>query len=216
MPEFSNNDEVIIFASGVSNSKETRQEAFDRESNLLEAALASGKPLVYFSTCSVHDVEMQSTKYVLHKHATEAKLAASPQPSAVFRLPQVVGKTSNPYTLTNYLHAQIQAGLPFQVWQKARRNLIDVSDVARIATHLLPRALDERMTTNIACPFSVPIQELVATFENVLGKKANTTSVDAGASYGIDVSIAAAAALEAGVRFDTQYIDQLIRKYYAP
>jgi len=100
---FEDDPNVIIFASGVSNSRENRSQAFLRERQMLIEALSFQKMLVYFSTCSVCDPELQTSPYVMHKKEMEVFVAHSAKDYAIFRLPQVVGETPNPNTLTNYL-----------------------------------------------------------------------------------------------------------------
>jgi nucleoside-diphosphate-sugar epimerase len=215
-PAFETREDMVIFASGVSNSRETAPEAFERERLLLEQALATAPMLVYFSTCSIQDPDLAGSQYVRHKAAMEQLIADTARRMAIFRLPQVVGHTPNPHTLTNYLHRTIEQGDVFHVWSRARRNLIDVDDVAAIACQLLHNGMAEGRVTNIACPYSVPVIELVRIFENVMGQRANYDLVEAGGSYAIDVTEAMQAAKEAGIVIDASYIDKLIRKYYEP
>ncbi|MGB9988380.1 NAD-dependent epimerase/dehydratase family protein [Massilia sp. SM-13] len=214
--EFAPDTGAIVFASGVSNSRETRPEAFERERTLLEQALGQEKRLMYFSTCSIQDPDLAGSAYVRHKLAMEELIRQRAPKYAIFRLPQVVGHTPNPHTLTNYLHHIIESGDVFHVWTRARRNLIDVDDVVGIAHQLLVRGDAENRILNIACPFSIPVIELVKVFENVMGRKANYDLVEAGGSYAIDVTEAMQAAKEAGIVIDAGYIDKLIRKYYEP
>ena len=204
----------MVFASGVSNSRETRAEEFARERDMLAEALEQDKFTVYFSTCSVHDPELSASPYVLHKIALEHMVRQRASLSAIFRLPQVVGATPNPHTLTNYLFDHISTGKPFQVWLNARRNLIDVADVASIGDQLIRSHTSDNLTTNIACPFSTRVIDLVRIFEHVLDKRANCTTVDAGAGYQLDSTIALQAAAQAGIVFDDAYVRNLIEKYY--
>ena len=214
--EFAPDTGAIVFASGVSNSRETRPEAFERERTLLEQALGQEKRLMYFSTCSIQDPDLAGSQYVKHKLAMEQLIADTARRMAIFRLPQVVGHTPNPHTLTNYLHRTFEQGDVFHVWTRARRNLIDVDDVAAIAGQMLRNGAAEGRVSNIACPYSVPVIELVRVFENVMGQRANYDLVEAGGSYAIDVTEAMQAAKEAGIVIDAGYIDKLIRKYYEP
>ena len=66
---FKDNPEVVIFASGVSNSKETNNDSFKREEKLLNKVISENNNsiIVYFSTCSVYDDSVNETNYVLHK-----------------------------------------------------------------------------------------------------------------------------------------------------
>lgn len=212
---FSRQPSVTVFASGVSNSREHRPEEFERERHLLLSKLAPDQLILYFSTCSLNDPELAQSPYVKHKAELEQLLQARAPQWAIFRLPQVVGAGANPHTLTNYLHQQISSGQRFQVWRHARRNLIDISDVVTIATHLVNTGQAQGQVTHIACPFSVPILDLVKLFETVLNKKAHYDIVDAGADYAIDTRQTELAASETGVRFDDNYVGKLIQKYYA-
>lgn len=214
LPFYANDPDILVFASGVSNSRETRAEEFAREKTMLQAACQQGRELIYFSTCSVHDPELAKSPYVVHKLEMEAMVAALPH-FAILRLPQVVGHTPNPNTLTNFLHHQIQSGEQFHIWRNARRNLIDVEDVAKIGVWLINHHDVDEIITNIACPFSIAIPDLVTIFEDVMGVKANCDIVDAGGRYAIDASLAHQVAPKAGVLFDDFYVKNLIRKYYA-
>ena len=212
-PYFQDAPEIVVFASGVSNSRETHELAFLRERDLLMEALDTERFFLYLSTCSVDDPELLETPYVIHKQQMESLVRTS-RDYAIFRLPQVVGTTHNPNTLTNYLYNQIVSGTHFQIWRHAKRNLIDVDDVAPIVAHLLKTCPVNRTTTNVACPFSVSILQLVATLELVTGKRASYEIVETGGLYIIDSSIAVEAASQIGIVFDESYIEHLIRKYY--
>lgn len=211
---FKDDPNIVVFAAGVSNSRETSSREFLRERRMMIQTQHRGMLILYFSTCSVYDPTLSDTPYVMHKREMEA-LVRSSKDYAIFRLPQVVGKSANPNTLTNYLYRHIESGQRFRVWLHARRNLIDVSDVAAIVKHLVRTGQGCHRTTNIACPFSVPVAQLVRVFERVLNKKASYDEVESGSAYPIDATIAAAVAHQIGVVFDDSYLENLIGKYYA-
>jgi len=212
-PFFASDDDTIVFASGVSNSRETRHEEFERERRMLQQTLDQSRLLVYFSTCSICDPELKDSAYVRHKIAMEL-MVSSAKRYAIFRLPQVVGKTDNHHTLTNYLHQSIVSGNPFTVWLNARRNLIDADDVAAIVHCLIKSHRVSQGTLNVASPLSTSIAELVEAFEKIIGTQANCNSVPMGGAYTIEADMAHAVALEVGVVFDAHYVTRLIRKYY--
>lgn len=218
-PYYAARDDVAVFACGVSNSRETDPAAYARERHVLAQTLTEAAErkqlLVYFSSCSIADPELATSPYVLHKHAQEQLIADRAPRMAIFRLPQVVGRTPNPHTLTNYLHQTIASGKHFQVWGRAHRNLIDVDDVARIGQRLIERGDATNRVVNIACPYSVAVPDLVHIFEAVIDRRAHYDLIDSGGSYHIDVGLAMSAAAEAGVVMDQNYVLQLIRKYYA-
>ena len=101
-------DTVILFASGVSNSKLTLESEYVREQLLLKDALKLNKLLVYFSTCSIFDPTLQDSKYIQHKLAMESLIEKNDK-HLIVRLPNVVGKIGNPNTMYNFFINQIRS-----------------------------------------------------------------------------------------------------------
>lgn len=213
---FSQGDDVCIYAAGVSNSACTDEHEFARERERLSAALQQAKTtdvFVYFGTCSVADPEAQKTPYVKHKLAMEALVVQHPR-HLILRLPQVAGRTPNPHTLLNYLYARISRSESFQLWRNARRNIIDVDDVAAVARRLIADPADRNVTLNIANPASYPLPDIVRAMEKVTGKQAVCEIVDRGTGYPIDVSPILPLLGDAGVKFGPDYLERVLDKYY--
>jgi nucleoside-diphosphate-sugar epimerase len=205
---------VVIFASGCSNSDETSAAAFAREEALLRETLAAtSSHVVYFSTCSVVDPERNATPYVRHKLAME-RLASQGASFSVFRLPQVAGHTDNPHTLMSFLHSRIAGGATFAVWRNAWRNIIDVEDMAAIATEMIRDPGCRRRVLNIASPSAVRVPELVRTYERVLGVAARVEEIDRGSHYDVDIAECSAVAGRLGIEFGPDYVERVVRKYY--
>lgn len=205
--------DLIVFASGVSNSNESRESEFARERSLLSGMLSRGLPLVYFSSCGVIEARELRRPYMRHKQAMEALVLASPN-RLVVRLPQVVGRTANPNTLTNYLDARIRAGDHFDVWAKAERNLVDIDHVADITLGLLGSWSGDARVTAIAARRSTPMPEMVAIFERVLDRKANFSCLDMGSPLCVQAEQAWELGESLGIDFADGYAESLIRKYY--
>lgn len=205
---------ATVFASGVSNSQETDTAAFAREHQLLSNVLKNqnGGPLVYFSTCSVTDPHRAKTRYVAHKLEMEALVATHPG-HVILRLPQVVGRTSNPHTLTNFLADRINRGLPLEIWLNATRCLIDVDSVASLTTCLL-RTGQGDILSDLAPPEIVTMPELVCMMEKALGRRAQCRFVDQGGGGMRDSSLAISLAPKAGEDFNSGYTLRTILKYY--
>lgn len=212
-PDYQDKPDLTIFASGVSNSRESRTTEFAREQALLQETCASAHKIVYFSTCSVHDPELATSAYVQHKLAMESIVSDHPC-YTIFRMPQVIGHTPNPHTLSNFMYQHIMQGKPFPIWRKARRNLIDIDDVVRLANFFLQQT-DQQLCVNIACPFSISMPELLAIFERVLSRTAQCEFIEAGGEYQIDTHACSVAAAAIGLSFDARYLDHLIAKYYS-
>lgn len=216
-PEFSKRNDVCIYAAGVSNSSCTDAHEFARERQRLTSALAQAGQnvtFVYFGTCSVvADPEARDTPYVKHKLAMEQLVSAHPH-YLIVRLPQVAGKTPNPHTLLNYLYARISRSEAFMLWRNAKRNIIDVADAVAIAHELLADASMRNVTVNIANPTSYPMIDIVHAMERIAGKKAIYEVVERGSGYPIDIGMIRPVLDKIAIRFDDQYLERVIGKYY--
>ena len=213
---FSQRDDVCIYAAGVSNSSCTDTSEFDRERLRVENALHQAKSadaFVYFGTCSVGDPEALNTPYVQHKLAMEKLVSTHPR-HLIFRLPQVAGFTPNPHTLLNYLYAKIARSEAFILWRNAKRNIIDVDDIAAISRQLIADNTSRNITLNIANPSNYSMGDIVKAMEKSVGKQAIYEVVERGAAYLIDTSAMLPVADKAGVIFDKDYLERVIEKYY--
>ena len=211
---FASTSDLKIFASGVSNSRETRKSEFLREEEMLKATLNCEGRLFYFSTCSIYDPSLKNSPYVAHKLAMEA-IVLQAKDNMVFRLPQAVGNTSNKSTLSNYLYEKLIKDEEFDVWIHSSRNLIDVADIFKIAKTIIERKEETGSVVNIAAPVSHPIIEIVNTFEQVLSLKARYNTIEAGCDYLINTQISNKMAQLSGLEFGSDYLERVIKKYYA-
>jgi len=206
---------VCVYAAGVSNSSCTDPREFDRERERLQTAMATLSEttlLLYFSTCSILDPALQDSRYVLHKRAMEHVVAQRPR-HLVFRLPQLAGRTPNPHTLLNYLHARIVRSERFSIFSKAERNIIDVDDVARIAIALVKEGACAE-TINIACSHNNPVGDIVRCMEDVLSHRGVFDIIEAGAGYAIDTGRIRDTVSRCGISFSSGYLHRTLDKYY--
>ena len=144
-------NDVVIFASGVSNSSETRIEEFFREQNLVEQTLINNPEqlFVYFSTCSIYDSSKYNSPYVLHKLHIEELIKQRAKHYLILRVSNAVGKGGNPNLLMNYLSRQIINKQELNIHQHATRNLIDVEDVKNITLNYI-KSKDWNKIVNVA------------------------------------------------------------------
>lgn len=214
-PHFGGDAEIIIFASGVSNSLETRREEFAREEALLRKLVDGDvKRFVYFSSCGATAPVSEHTHYMRHKRAMESLVLAAPH-GLVLRLPQVVGHTGNSHTLTNFLRNHIVSGEHFTVWARAERNLIDIDDIVRFGSWLATELPPEATAVSIAAIHSLLMPRIVEIFERVLGRTANCSYVDKGTPLSIDARMVESLAPRLGIDLGEGYIERVIVKYYA-
>ena len=213
---YADRDDVVVLAAGVANSRETRPEAFERETLLVEETIASmeNQLLIYFSTCSIYDTDSVGTPYVLHKLAIEKLVREQVANYLLFRLPQVVGYTSNTTTLVSYLYNSVIAQQPIDVWGNACRYIIDADDVVRIVSYVVDNGMFRNNIVNVASrPYLVA--ELVKTLEAVTGKMALCTYSDRGSYYAIDTAGIKPILKELQIEFGPDYLASVLSKYCA-
>lgn len=211
---YKNDSTIIIFASGVSNSKNSTEADYQREKDLLEKTMHENKDkiLVYFSTCSVYDPEEEGSAYVLHKKEME-KLIQQQEAYYIFRVSNLAGKTPNTNTILNYLYFHIRNHNHFYLWENAVRNLIDIDDMYRIADYILQNQLFPGSIINIANPKSYKVTVIVKAIEQHIKLKANFTAVQKGQPFSIDISPILSIIDKLHINFGKSYLPNLLEKY---
>lgn len=208
------NEKIVLFASGVSNSNETDILQFERERELLTGTIANNpnKTFIYISSCAVEDPP-EDNPYYTHKHTMEELVKNSVKDYYIFRLPQVVGQTTNKNTLFNFLIDRISNHIPFDIWINATRNLIDVDDVNQIINSIIQKKKFQNTAINIASLYNCSILELVDKMEYFLGEKAIYHKIPKGHKYKIDTSSIEEIVVQLNLKFDEFYLDRLLQKY---
>jgi hypothetical protein len=120
-------DDLLFFASGVSNSSETRASEFQREKSLL-FRIQEIKHIVYFSSLAVF---YSDTPYAQHKRQMEQcvktwAFTRGQHPWGTYTIIRVGNITwgRNPHTLINHLRLQRERGEELEV-QDVYRYVID-------------------------------------------------------------------------------------------
>jgi nucleoside-diphosphate-sugar epimerase len=214
--DFADDQQYLIFAAGVSNSSNTARAEFERERKLLVSSSQdhSERTLVYFSTCSIYDPSVNSNPYVQHKLAMEKLVAAHPS-FHIFRISNLVGRTTNPHTLLNFIASHIKSGTFFHMWKHAARNVIDLEDAASLCKYILKRGLYRNAVINIANPFNYSVPEIVAALEAILGKSGHYDLVNRGGELVISTKEIQPVIKELGLDFEPGYLGRTIQKYYS-
>jgi len=205
---------VLIFASGVSNSRETSETAFQRERALLETNLKQRRDtlFVYFSTTSIHDPDLVSSPYVLHKLAMERLVRFTANRYLIFRCSEVVGRGGNRANVVNFFHSRISNDESFDLWVNASRRLIDVEDVVASVTEVIDVGAPAQGTILLTVDQLTHVEDIVAALEQTTGKKANYRRVAKGNCSNINQRADIDEAKVISVR--ENYAAHLISKYY--
>ena len=212
---FRDRSDVVIFASGVSNSLETNAAAFSRERDLLTKSRAAHPRalLVYFGTCSVHDPERRDTPYVQHKLAMESLLASAGGPWLVLRVPLAIGRNPGSRTLAQFLHERILSGQSFEVWEGASRFPIDVDDLYRIGCRFIDDPAMWNRRINVALR-AFPVLEFVRILEKIAGRKANYALAPKGVQFKLDCPEVQQIAGELRLDKSERYLERVLQKYF--
>ena len=213
---YEKDDRFVIFASGVSNSKNRIIAEYNRETDLLQSIIEAHKEkiLVYFSTCSVYDPEEKNSPYILHKYKAENIVQSYSQQFYVFRVSNLVGKSDNPNTILNFFVYHTVNKINFDLWSNAVRNLVDIDDMYRIVDYILQDRLYLNQIINVANPSNYNVTEIVKTIEEFWQIEANYVSIAKGSSIPIDLSIISPIIQKLNIQFGENYLVNLLEKYY--
>ncbi len=187
--EYKDDDSLIIFASGVSNSKETDPNAFKREETLLLSTIESypEKKFVYFSTTSVEDESLQKSPYVIHKLKVEQLIREKCDLHLIFRLSNIVGKGGNQKTIFNFLASCVKEQQEIEIWQHATRNLLDIKHAFQFVNEILKEG-KYNDTVNIANNQTFKVPDILDKIETYLEMRTKRKLVDKGIALTVDTN----------------------------
>jgi UDP-2-acetamido-2,6-beta-L-arabino-hexul-4-ose reductase len=166
-------DDVVLFASGVSDSGCEDEAAFARERRLLRSTLQHypQKRLVYFSSCALSTPDYPLNAYYRHKRQMEELIGHDAREYYIFRVPQLFGRFKRHKTLINYLYFSILDEMPFTVYDEAYRYVIGLDELVRLVRCCLAH-LPASVTVDLANPHRYSIIEIVELLEQLIGKRA--------------------------------------------
>lgn len=204
-------EDLVFFASGVSNSLENKSSEFERELSLLKATLENNRTakFIYFSTLSINDQSKQDSLYVLHKKEIENYIKNYAENYLILRIGNIVGKGGNPNTLFNFLNTQITNDRQFVVHSNARRLLIDIDDISNF---LKSNCVDiKNEIINCAYPYYYNLKEIIEVIQIKTDKKAIYEETNEGDFYKVpfDKNISD---FFSGIDSD-EYLELLVKKY---
>jgi len=208
--------DILIFASGVSSSKNCTLYDCDREEHLLRDALrdnVDNRLFVYFSSCSITNPNLTNDPYHVHKKNMEKIIQKHASRCSIFRLPNVVGSVVNPNTLFYYLANSIKTGKMFKLWSGAKRNIIDIDDVVKIVNYSIDNNMFVNETVNVANLNSVTVDELVSEIERYLGLDAVYSKIECNENFYIDTIKIKPIVDKLGLEFDNGYLGRTVDKY---
>jgi len=106
---------LLFFASGVSNSKETRESEYQREIDLLLKQDVNSH-IIYFSSLCVF---YSKTRYAQHKNLMETLIKDTFKQYTIFRLGNITWG-DNPHTIINFFRNQKKNNKPIEIRDEYR------------------------------------------------------------------------------------------------
>jgi UDP-2-acetamido-2,6-beta-L-arabino-hexul-4-ose reductase len=209
--EYKNNLDIIIFASGVSNSRNVNIHNFIREEKLLLNTISNNqnKKIVYFSSCDVIYANELKSGYYFHKLKMESLIKNSNIKYNILRLPQVISNSKNKYSLVNFFVNSIKKNKELIIYKNAVKNLIFIGDIKIMSKIVIENNEYLNTTINIINKNYYTIIEILICMEELLGKKAIIRLVDKGCPVKykyININD------KADINFDNEYLKKSLSK----
>jgi dTDP-4-dehydrorhamnose reductase len=208
--------QYLVFASGVSNSKQGDDSEYLREENLLKFYLNQRPDLVfiYFSTCSILDSSVNKNPYVIHKLKMESIVNERIGPFLIVRTSNLVGANLwNTVTIFNYLFISVIENRSIEIWSGAFRNLLDVEHLIIMVT----KVIDERVLINsliyLVNPTDISVSKIVDRIELFLGQNTDKNLISKGDRWFVDSELSRKLFDDLNLDCD-DYVGYLLMKYY--
>lgn len=144
---FREDSNIIIFASGVSNSKSTEISEFERERNLI-LSQDKNKKIIYFSTYSISDGSLNN-EYILHKLDMEYLVENNFEDWLILRLPTIVGYGGNNNNFFNYISNRLKKNLPITIYENTYRSLLDVDDLLPLTKNIIYNVSNQKIDVSL-------------------------------------------------------------------
>lgn len=216
--DYSLQSNYLVFAGNVNDSAIRDENVIHAEDNAVRDALSmiGDATFIYFSSCSILDPEVARTPYVQHKVRMEKLIQDSARKFLIFRLPQVLGLSDAKSSLVSFLVDSIRENKPFDLWQNADKNLIDIDDVHDIVCEVLKAKGYLNTVINVASTNRTSVLQLVHNIEEFLDAQAEYQLINKGCSYDIDISVIKPIIASLNIDFGEGYISKSLKKYFAP
>ncbi|BAF72481.1 sugar nucleotide-binding protein [Sulfurovum sp. NBC37-1] len=181
-------DDVVYFASGVSDSTCKDERAFDKEKELLVKMLSNhkDKTFIYFSSCVITVPEYPKNVYYRHKIQMEEIIKNNTENYYIFRLPQLFGKLKKHKTLINFIYFSIIENKSFEIYKNAYRYVLEIDDLRSFVKYYIQLG-HSGDTVDLANDYRYSVEEIVKVFEKLLGKKAKYKLVEKTDGYVLDL-----------------------------
>ncbi len=188
--KYSDINENIIFASGVSNSNCNDKKEFEREKKLLLSILLKNKNknFVYFSSCALSSDNYALNNYYKHKKEMEELIKKHSDNYYIFRIPQLFGQLKEHKTLINFIYYRILENHQFSLYNNAYRYVISIDDAVILVNEYIKYNISNT-TIDLANPYHYKVIDIVEIFEKLLNKTAKYDIIIKNDKYLLDLTL---------------------------
>ena len=166
---FLKNSNTVIYAAGISNSLEQKSSNLEREVRKVQNFIIhNNRRIIYISTYSINDTQRSKNRYVKNKIKIEKIIKNKVSKYLIIRLPELVGFSKNPYTLTNFFFNKIVNKEKFIVYKNTKRNLLDIDDAITNCMKLIKLYKRKNYEVNILNKKDYKPIEIVESLEKIL------------------------------------------------
>jgi nucleoside-diphosphate-sugar epimerase len=162
--------EMVVFASGVSNSTSENIGEYEKELNLIKSTVSANadKVFLYFSTTSL--ITGKESIYVKFKQKVEDYIKENCEKYLILRLPNIVGTSRNKSQLIPYFYGKLLSNSTVTINPTLSRFLIDVEDIPKIVK-VLQEYITDREVINVYFDNSITIIDIISCLEQLTGKQ---------------------------------------------
>lgn len=180
MSRYKDDSNVIIFASGVSDSTEKNEELYNREKILLNEVIEknSSKKFVYFSSIMV--LSGMESEYLKHKIKIENLIKERCKEYLIIRLPQILGDGGNKKNIANHFNSSVKNDIALKIQKNTIRSIIDVDDLFGITSECIDKINNE--IVNLSYIEKINIYDLAKLFYKIHNKNENIIEMEQGYS----------------------------------
>ena len=211
---------VVIYAAGISNSKSKDKKKFLRERKKIQTFLNNHNKehlFIYISTISVLDNYLKKDNYTRNKIIIENLIKKSLNNFLILRLPQIVGKSSNPHTIINFIYKKVLLEQRFKVWSNVKRNLIDIDDLIKIVKLIISTKLQPGNVINILNPNSIYVKKIVNIMGDIVKKNPKYILLEYKPKKKGNLKIKSSSKFNLNIKKyfkDKNYLKKILEKYY--
>ena len=208
---------IIIYCSGISNSKEKSKHKLEKEIKVLKKFYEKFKNrhIAYISSSSILDNSRNKSKYLRNKIKIEEFIRNKFQKYLIIRLPEIVGKSRNPNTLINFFYNKIINKKKFIIFKNSKRNLIDIEDAIKIIKIILIKINSNKKIITLCNKYNNSPEEIIQILEKITNNKANYKETNIKRqNWRLKYNLISNYVKKAEVKFNKVYLKKVLSKYY--